>query len=259
MQSAAKLKFFTALIVGAFALGGPALCCLMLSVPEAAAAPRQKSLPPEYAMLERARQLRLNLKTEAALQVLNETILRYPKFIDAIDYRSDLEREVGDMKGALADMNKILSLLPGHVDYTKKRAKIYDMNGRLKEAIADYDYVLTKQPDALSIWRDRGVAHKRLKEYALAAADFDKTVAMGSKHRDFNDYLYDCSQMHLFAGDLPKAMSYANQLIKTFPQMSKGLWMRAQVYDKLNKPELAKADRARAKVLDENFDPIEKF
>lgn len=215
--------------------------------------------PAALAALNQAQKLRLQLKSEAALTLLNEAVLRFPKSIACRDYRSDLEREFGDMKAAMADIQKILQLAPGNVNYTKKRAKIYDITGQLKEAIADYDYVLTKEPKTFSAWRDRAIAHKRLKEYGPAARDFDMAVTLSDRDNHYNDLLYDRSQMYLFSGNTAKAMDGANVLIKEFPHMSKGLWMRAQVYDKLNQPGPAKADRDKAKILDENFDPVEKF
>ena len=215
--------------------------------------------PGALAALAQAQRLRLQLKSEAALKVLNEAVVRFPNSIVCRDYRSDLEREFGDMNAAMADIQKILQLIPGNVGYTKKRAKIYDITGHLKEAIVDYDYVLTKEPKTFSAWRDRAIAHKRLKEYDLAARDFDMAVTLSDRDNHYNDILYDRAQMYLLSGNTAKALNGANILIKEFPHMSKGLWIRAQVYDKLNQPGPAKADRDKAKVLDENFDPVEKF
>src|SRR5208283_5116188 len=143
-------------------------------------------------------------------------------------------------------------LSPQTLEYIKKRAKINDMTGHLKEALVDYAYALTKEPKALSLWRDRAIAYKRLKQYGQAAADFDTACALAKGNECFSDVLYDRAQMYLYSGNLTKALDGSNELIKQFPQMSKGHWIRAQVYDKLGKTELAAKDRSLGKVMDED-------
>jgi hypothetical protein len=50
---------------------------------------------PQAEMLAEAHRLRLQLKTEEALSLANQILVRYPKFAAAYDFRSDLNRELG--------------------------------------------------------------------------------------------------------------------------------------------------------------------
>ena len=209
-------------------------------------------------MLAQAYRLHLQFKSEQALSLASEIVMHYPKCAEAYDLRSDLNRELGNMTAAIADIDQAIALAPNTLQYVKNRANINDINGHLKEAIADYGYVLVKEPKDCTVWRDRAKAYKRLKKYGQAAADFEKAVLYGQDNHRLNDFMYERAQMHLLDGNLGRALEASNELIKRFPYMSKGHWIRAQVYDKLAKPDLAAKERSKATAIDENLDPATK-
>jgi tetratricopeptide (TPR) repeat protein len=214
-----------------------------------------QTAPGEAHLIAEANALRLRLRTDDAIRVLDRAAALYPKSASIYVLRSDSEKDRGNMPAALSDLQKALAITPHNLEILKKRAKVNDITGHLSEAIKDYDYILAKQPKDKRTWNERAIACKRLKLYAEAAHDFNEAANCAGEDRSQHDILYDRTQMYMLSGESKKAMDSANDLIKKFPELSRGYWLRAQLYEKAGQTVLAGRDRAKATEIDENFMP----
>ncbi len=209
--------------------------------------------------LAEAHKLRDLDKSKEALAVYDLAVAKFPNDATVLIARSDLFKEMGALDRALQDINKALALAPTNLAALRLRGHYFDMSGKLSLAIADYTRLAAAKPAEAGPLRDRAIAYKRLGRYKEAARDFLKAAQVEPGARDFGKTLYGAGDMALLSGDPAAALKIFDQLARAEPDLSSAFWGRARAYDKLGKANEARADRLRARKLDENLDGIGQF
>jgi len=80
----------------------------------------------------------------------------------------------GNHKDAVVAFTQAIAKAPGKTNYIHERAKSYQMCGQYAEAVQDFSVVITRQTVNAHAYFRRAFAHKALKRYDDAAADFEK-------------------------------------------------------------------------------------
>ncbi|TWT47612.1 tetratricopeptide repeat protein [Botrimarina hoheduenensis] len=127
--------------------------------------------------------------------------------------RGQLLAKQGDAPGALADFRAALSLDPAATEVRHSLAVSLAEAQRLTEALAEFNQVLTSQPEWIEARRNRAAAYVRNGNLAAALADCNAAVAAGPPLGDARDF-----------------------------QTVGALRLRAEVYQRLDRPEDALAD-----------------
>lgn len=218
-----------------------------------------KTVAAGNAALKEARRLRELQRNDEALAIFDRIIASYPGNCDLLIERSELLKDMGLMDRSLKDVNRVLVIAPGNLAALAIRAHVNDMTGKLELAITDYDRLVAANKVQAGPLRDRAIAYRRLHRYKEAARDYLKAAEIEPSARDFGKTLYAGGEMLLKSGDAQGALKAFNRLAAAEPHLSTAFWGRAGAYDKLGKIELAKADRAHARKLDEELNGIDGF
>jgi tetratricopeptide (TPR) repeat protein len=210
--------------------------------------------------LAKARECQKLIDSEGAIEHYNLALKADPKNNLIYLERGSAYKDSGKYDLALADYNRVLAALPGNVKCLEARARLYDMTGRLKEAIADYDAVIKSGSVGWQTWRHRAICNRRLKNYLESARDFETALKLGgSSCRDSQKMMYYQAEMLFLGNDLKRSLACLNEIIRRFPDFSGAYWTRAKVYDKVGKTDLASKDRLKARKIDEDIDPLNRF
>jgi tetratricopeptide (TPR) repeat protein len=146
-------------------------------------------------------------------------------------------------KLAIADMTQACRLEPKNMSAFGLRGQAHAMLGNKTAALADCDTVASLSPSGLEALASRGTVLLNLKEYAEAAAMFEKTAALAPNY----------GKSHLFAGI---AYALLQQDDKAIPRLNTGITLSTrddvrQVIWVLNlKARKDPADRVSSAILE---------
>lgn len=212
---------------------------------------------------------------DAALSDFNRALELDPDYWQAYHNRGMILGDVrGDLEGALNDFNKALSQTPGDAMTLNMRARIYEKLHQPEKALADFAKALESDPGGVSIWVNRGALFSREKKLALAIADFDQALRLDPANqtalqnrgsalmglRRYEAVIADLSRLSapvpeasvilglacLRLNRLDDALRYLDRGLSQKPAYALGLMNRAEVYRRMNKPEMEMKDLDRA-------------
>jgi tetratricopeptide (TPR) repeat protein len=148
-------------------------------------------------------------------------------------YKKDLDR-------AIADYNRAIELEPKFVEALASRGTAYHDRFEFDLAVADYDQALRIAPDDKDVqaWRANSLNMKGA--YAETFADMAREI---EPIPDNADRFRDRGIVLAARGQLDRALADFTQAIKLNPAEPTALRARARLYDRMNQPELARADR----------------
>lgn len=180
---------------------------------------RALEIKPSAALyLERADLYRDDAQLDRALQDFKRVIELDPKNQNAFADIGNLELSLHHWDKAIAAFSRLLVLNPGRSIERMHRAEIYLKLNKPSEALRDVDLVLKSDPSLYVGCNEiAGSAYLQLKQYDKA----EKALSIA------------LSKKNIFHPEVYKA--------------------RAEAYDKLNKPELARRDRLQLKKLHLEF------
>lgn len=113
---------------------------------------------------------------DEALATYERAIETQPDRADAYAGRGAVRYERGETEAALVEYGQAIALDPRCLAAFFGRANGLMALGRVEEAIADYDIALSLAPMEMPIAYNRGVAHARRGEKALARLDLARVV-----------------------------------------------------------------------------------
>ncbi|HZT56354.1 MAG TPA: tetratricopeptide repeat protein [Burkholderiaceae bacterium] len=90
----------------------------------------------------------------------------------------------GDASGALRDADRLLALAPAMAESHYARGVALLALGRDREAVPEFDAALRIRPELAYVFEARALAHERLDQAELAAADHAAFVAATEKQRN---------------------------------------------------------------------------
>lgn len=216
----------------------------------------------------------------AAMIALNSRIKADPKNAQLYIERGKFYDKNFDFDLAIADMTHAIELKPSATAYAE-RARVYQNEEKFDLALADFEKAAVLDPKDQSVFSDLGALEEELHNYEKAVVAFSRLLALNPNrcvertHRA-GDYLsmhkpaealkdlqlvlkLDPDRrgaIHEVLGSVYMELKQYDKAVQAFDiaiarenMKPKALAQRAEAYDKLNKPELAKRDRVTLKNL----------
>ena len=224
------------------------------------------------------------------LEALNQIIATNPKAYELYEKRADYLVENGSGKEAISDYTKVIeNCTPGDKLPLSRalaaRGNLELQDNCLEEALRDFSQAIDINPctyESSSYLAKRAEVYERLNKQDEALKDLQKSIdtnkaypgylrraeyyqRQGKDMEALNDLeleLTKCSQylrtrvlhtradIHYRKKEYEKSLAACNQALKEDNNAVDVLCMRAQVYQAMNKPELAALDRKKVKSLD---------
>ncbi len=130
------------------------------------------------------------------------------------------------------------------------------MSGHPQDAITDYDIAIKLDPKDTGCYRNRATAYKRTKNYAAAGKAYSEALEKCGTCSERARLMLEKGNMFLLANDITTASKSFEELVNKFPDVSGGHYGLARILDRQGKADLAAKERALARKLDLNLDPL---
>jgi tetratricopeptide (TPR) repeat protein len=189
-----------------------------------------------YALTELGEYDRVIADSDALLKFDENASCAYQNRGRAWYYKEDLDR-------AIADYTQAIKLEPKFHEAFASRGTAYHDRFEFDLAVADYDQALRIAPDSKDVqaWRANSL---RMKEaYADAIADMSREI---EPIPDNAERFRDRGIVFVARGQLDRALADFTQAISLNPAEPVTWQARARLYDRMNQPALARADRDEA-------------
>ncbi len=92
--------------------------------------------------------------------------------------RGQLRSQIGNYKGAIADLSRCIELSPETAEVYYARAAAKELAGDFPGAIADFTTLVTLRPNFEAGWNDRAQTYIKLRQYNEAEADLLKALSL---------------------------------------------------------------------------------
>ncbi|MBL8085943.1 MAG: hypothetical protein JNN26_25170, partial [Candidatus Obscuribacter sp.] len=224
------------------------------------------------------------------LEALNQIIATNPKAYELYEKRADYLVENGRGKEAISDYTKVIENCTPADKLPLSRAlaargSLELQDNCLEEALRDFSRAIDINPctyESASYLAKRAEVYERLNKQEEALKDLQKSIDTNKAYpgylrraeyyqrqgqdmealKDLELELTKCSQylrtrvlhtradIHYRKQEYEKSLAACNQALKEDNNAVDVLCMRAQVYQAMNKPELAALDRQKVKTLD---------
>lgn len=126
----------------------------------------------------------IGMHREALIEFDNAARFRDQNLHPAIERRAVEYLKLGAYHHALADVNEAL-LVETCSKGLSKRGTIKLKLGHNKSALADLNRAIEIEPDYRYAYRERAIAHEKLKQYNAAIKDYDKAISLGWRNGIF--------------------------------------------------------------------------
>ncbi len=126
-----------------------------------------------------------------ALADFDKAIALDPKHVNALIYRGETHRQMGNYDKALADLNAAIAIDPKSADAYYARGGTYSITDKRSQAIADYTMAIKLKPDNAIFYHLRGSCYDLMGKKAEAVADLKKSIALNPKNERAQALLKD--------------------------------------------------------------------
>lgn len=208
------------------------------------------------------------VSTEAGRAIAEYTkkIERFSAELALTYYQRGSEKyQTNDMDGAISDYTESIRLSPTLMNVYHNRGFCLIRKGEYKQAISDFTFVIDREPDALS-YRNRALAYAVLKEDDKSKTDYEKAVLYEAVHLQrseqssrtkmgVSEYARIASEYAKHAQfendrDNPNhALIYCMEAIRLRPEETSYYLLRARIYFRLGKRELAASDKEKVYLI----------
>ena len=148
---------------------------------------------------------------ETKLHYYTEAIRLKPDFVEALNNRALCRREVGDLKGALADYDEAVRIAPDASQLYYNRGGARRESGDLDGALADYNTAIRLNPHDSEAFNNRGAARWQQGKLADALADYDQAVRLSPNRAE---PYYNRANARAEVGDWRNALADYDEAIK---------------------------------------------
>ncbi|HEY9786065.1 MAG TPA: hypothetical protein V6D17_11725 [Candidatus Obscuribacterales bacterium] len=184
------------------------------------------------------------------IQLYTIAIKKNPKDALAFVNRGIAEIQLDRLQSGIDDINKGLALNPklATVWLYDSRQRAHLNLGHFDLALRDATLAIALDPKRAWRYKERAQLYRALKKNDLARKDFDHAIALDPKQ--FWCYM-ERARFHESLNEYSKAIADYTKAIQLAAHNPVPYRLRADLYHKLGKEELAKKDRAAALLMDE--------
>lgn len=118
-------------------------------------------------------------KTDDALKITEEALVKDPNNMDAYFAKSVVSASKKDFQNALNDITKVVLSKPSPVAY-KQRAFYYEKMGQYQNAVSDYSQVLKIDANDIDAYLKRADANEQMQNHKAALADYNRVTALAA-------------------------------------------------------------------------------
>jgi len=173
----------------------------------------------------------------AAISDYDEALKLKPNDVGTEVRRALTKIEAGRPADAIADLNHALERSPRQPALLHSRGRAHQAKGDLDAAIADYTTLITRERAKQGEWfRDRAAARHAAGD--AAGAENDRAEARRSAQLQFT--------MVMANPDRRGALPLLSNVIDLDPSLAEAYLERGRIHQKFDRPELARADFAKA-------------
>lgn len=195
------------------------IAALAMALAFTTAAPRAEELAPEVPAeanarhtdsLERIRQYLDHGNYELALSEADRVIVLQPRSPTAHLLRAEANLGRRDLSRALTDVTRAIDLDGSKAAAFAVRCELHLLSANNEPAVADCSKAIALGPASASTFASRGLAELRLKTYAAAVSDFDRSLLLRENaHVRFNRGLahYHLKDFESAAGDFRRVLA----------------------------------------------------
>lgn len=199
-------------------------------------------------LFKEAKNLAAHGEIEKAMQAYSEIVARYPQLPGAYLGRAKAYLELGKADLAMKDLDTAVKYDVTMNSWAlRDRGNLLQKFHRYEDAIKDFDRMLAKHQDS-SVYADRATCYMRLKKYSQAIEDFTHALKLRCAKR--TSTLAKRGDCYLALKQHEKALSDYDSVLREDPEGDRSLdnhakvhESRAECFQKLGKPELAKKER----------------
>jgi serine/threonine protein kinase/Flp pilus assembly protein TadD len=215
---------------------------------------------------------------EKALADYNQAIQLNQRYAGAYQLRGEVFERLKDYQRALSDYTEAIKL-GGSAEMFIKRANLYNQLNKYDEAIADYSSAIQLKPNDHTSYFGRGLAYLNKGMYDQSINNFARAIELNPSYsdsfnnrgiayanlRDFSRALADYNEairldpgnaraygnrgnVHFSQNNYEQALEDYNKALQLMPLVNV-YRSRAVLYSKIGKDDLANADLARARQL----------
>jgi len=184
---------------------------------------------------------------EAALKDRNRAVELAPEDFDYLLGRAQTLRQLKNFAAARQDLEKAIALNPGRGEGYYELAYAYFDQEQYPQAHMFFNMAVERDnriPEYISM---RGMTSYRMEHYEAAIADLNQALALKP---ETSYYYWNLGYALWFLKRYPECAQAFTDYIRLKPDEPDGYNERADVYEAMNRDDLAAADRATAKRLE---------
>jgi predicted Zn-dependent protease len=195
-----------------------------------------------------AKEAQVELDDERAIVELGEAIKCKPDFITALSERANLLRQSGDHAGCLRDIQKAEAQTPYKLRFKAITCKAYFHLKEYEKAYQEARAFLKLSPNSMSIWDVAIESSMKLKDWKRALAvckESEKHGSSATRDAVLGQIYWELKRTSDALRSLDKYVVQEcckSRTVKHPVELSNALRLRATIYTKLGKPQLAAAD-----------------
>lgn len=193
---------------------------------------------------------RATLKPEQAITDYSKAIELDSKNPRFYTNRGNAQLDLKKSTEALADYAKAIAVDPNYAAVYSARGHYFASVAKTDEALTDLGKAIVLDPKHPETYYTRAMVYRSRKEFAKSISDLDKYIAIGPGSDQYlADGLLNRGIAYAETGNLEKAIADVTKAIEVSPRYADAYGARSAIYRRMNKIDLAEADKKRADQL----------
>lgn len=206
-----------------------------------------------FAICTKAAVLNALGREDEALEGFNRSIAISPT-PEAYYSRGGIYSRRHQIDKASADISNALKLDPENAEIYILMSQLYTDNDQPAKGVKPIDDYLKRHPGFQRGWAQRGFCYLKMREWDKALADYDRAWHLhGPESRAI--ILNNVGYIRYQQGRLADAIKFLDRAIILDPNYRTCIKLRAEVFDKMGKHDLARRDWDRAQLLKQRGGP----
>lgn len=173
--------------------------------------------------------------SKQALVSINQALNMDSTDLENMAFKADILNEMGDHKGAVAQLDKVLADVPDYSHGYYLRGIYKKNDGDIDDAIEDLSMAIVLSPKNSYFYYSRAELYQKQGQQDLAEADYRKVIELEEKPEDYSCIPY----AYLGLGDYEKAIAVVDTTIARDSTSNSPYYNAACVYSRMGNKEKA--------------------